>query len=186
MSRDTENDYAALLDNALDAVFLTRPDGAILYANPAACRMFGYTREELCALGRSAVVDSIDPRLAAGLEQRRRTGRFAGMLTMVRKDGTRFPAELSSAVFTDRGGESRTSTFVRDISERERMVNELQAALAKARRLGGLLPMCASCKKIRNDEGYWQEVEVYIHEHSDADFTHGICPACSRKLYPGI
>jgi CheY-like chemotaxis protein len=61
---------------------------------------------------------------------------------------------------------------------------ELAAALAQVKRLSGLLPICASCKKIRNDEGYWQQVEVYIHEHSEADFTHGICPDCMQKLYP--
>jgi PAS domain S-box-containing protein len=178
------SDYAALLENALDAVFLTRPEGAILYANPAACRMFGYSNAEFCALGRSAVVDPGDSRLAAALEERRRTGRFAGTLTMVRKDGSRFTAELSSALFTDHGGEMRSSILVRDVSGRERMVAELQDALARANKLGGLLPICAACKKIRNDAGYWQEVEEYIQEHSEADFSHGICPDCIRRLYP--
>jgi CheY-like chemotaxis protein len=62
--------------------------------------------------------------------------------------------------------------------------HELAVALAQVKRLSGLLPICASCKKIRNDEGYWQQVEVYIHQHSEADFTHGICPDCMQKLYP--
>jgi PAS domain S-box-containing protein len=186
MPLQTEKAYGALLENALDAVFLTRPDGTILYANPAACSLFGYTLDEFRALGRSAVVDPTDPRLAEGLEQRRQTGRFFGVLTLVRKDGTRFPAELSSAIFIDSSGEQRTSMFVRDITERERMVSELQAALAKTKQLSGLLPICASCKKIRNDEGYWQDVAVYIREHSEADFSHGICPDCVRKLYSDL
>ena len=50
--------------------------------------------------------------------------------------------------------------------------------------LRGILPICSSCKKIRNDEGYWQQIESYIHEHSDTQFTHGICPDCAKKLYP--
>ncbi|GAB4547249.1 MAG: hypothetical protein Kow0063_41880 [Anaerolineae bacterium] len=50
--------------------------------------------------------------------------------------------------------------------------------------LSGLLPICASCKKIRDDEGYWHSVEVYIRDHSEADFSHGICPDCMQKLYP--
>lgn len=61
---------------------------------------------------------------------------------------------------------------------------ELQAALDQIKTLKGLLPICAQCKKIRDDEGYWHEVEVYIREHSDADFSHGICPSCLRILYP--
>ena len=52
------------------------------------------------------------------------------------------------------------------------------------KRLRGLLPICASCKKIRNDKGYWSQIEVYIREHSEAEFTHSICPECSKKLYP--
>jgi PAS domain S-box-containing protein len=63
-------------------------------------------------------------------------------------------------------------------------VNELQEALAKVKTLSGLLPICASCKKIRDDEGYWTHVEVYVSQHSDADFTHSICPECAHRLYP--
>lgn len=68
--------------------------------------------------------------------------------------------------------------------ERERLIAELQDALATIKTLVGLIPMCASCKKIRDDEGYWQSVERYIEEHSYAEFSHGICPDCLRKLYP--
>ena len=64
------------------------------------------------------------------------------------------------------------------------MIQQLQDALAKVKTLSGLLPMCASCKKIRDDKGYWTHVEAYISEHSDADFTHGLCPECAKKLYP--
>ena len=50
--------------------------------------------------------------------------------------------------------------------------------------LSGLLPICAACKNVRDDRGYWNRIEVYIREHSEAEFTHGLCPACLRKLYP--
>ncbi len=62
--------------------------------------------------------------------------------------------------------------------------SELQQALAEVKTLAGMLPICASCKRIRDDEGYWQQVEVYIKEHSQADFSHSICPECTRELYP--
>jgi hypothetical protein len=67
---------------------------------------------------------------------------------------------------------------------REKLINELQDALAKIRTLKGLIPICASCKKVRNDKGFWEQVEVYIKDHSEAEFTHGICPDCFKKLYP--
>jgi hypothetical protein len=62
--------------------------------------------------------------------------------------------------------------------------NELELAVINIRRLSGLLPICASCKKIRNDSGYWEQIEAYLHEHAEVEFSHGICPDCARKLYP--
>lgn len=68
--------------------------------------------------------------------------------------------------------------------ERNRLILELQSALAKVKTLSGLLPICASCKKIRDDKGYWNQIESYIIDHSEADFSHCICPDCAKKLYP--
>jgi PAS domain S-box-containing protein len=68
--------------------------------------------------------------------------------------------------------------------EREQVIAQLQEALANVKTLSGLVPICASCKKIRDDQGYWQQVEHYVAEHSQAEFTHGICPDCMRRLYP--
>jgi hypothetical protein len=66
----------------------------------------------------------------------------------------------------------------------ERLIRKLQNALSKIKTLNGLLPICANCKKIRDDKGYWNQVEDYIRKHSTAEFSHGICPDCARKLYP--
>lgn len=68
--------------------------------------------------------------------------------------------------------------------ENQRLLKELREALANLKVLRGLLPICASCKKIRDDKGYWNELESYIGAHSEADFSHSICPDCARKLYP--
>jgi hypothetical protein len=68
--------------------------------------------------------------------------------------------------------------------DRERLIAELQKALSEINKLSGMLPICASCKKIRNDEGYWEQIESYIRQHSEAEFSHSICPDCARKLYP--
>jgi PAS domain S-box-containing protein len=69
-------------------------------------------------------------------------------------------------------------------ADREKLIKELQEALKSIKTLRGLLPICASCKKIRDDKGYWNGLETYIHQHTEAEFTHGICPECMRKLYP--
>lgn len=69
---------------------------------------------------------------------------------------------------------------------REELICNLQKALAEVKTLSGMLPICSSCKNIRNDDGFWQQIEEYISKHSDLDFTHGICSECVKKLYPGI
>jgi len=70
--------------------------------------------------------------------------------------------------------------------EREKLIRDLQKALSEVKRLKGIFPICASCKKIRDDKGYWNQVEVYIRDHSEAEFSHGICPDCAKKLYGDI
>jgi hypothetical protein len=71
-------------------------------------------------------------------------------------------------------------------AEQEKMIIELQAAAEKIKILRGFLPICSHCKKIRNDEGYWQQLERYISEHSEAQFSHGICPACLKERYSDV
>jgi hypothetical protein len=68
--------------------------------------------------------------------------------------------------------------------EREKLILEYQGALAQVKQLSGLLPICSSCKKVRDDQGYWTRIEEYIIDHSEADFSHGLCPDCLKKLYP--
>jgi chemotaxis family two-component system sensor kinase Cph1 len=74
----------------------------------------------------------------------------------------------------------------RGAAEREKLIGELQDALAHVKVLRGILPICARCKKIRDDKGYWKQVETYIRDHSEANFSHSICPECAKKLYAGL
>lgn len=78
-----------------------------------------------------------------------------------------------------------TKSVIVGIENRE-LAEELQGALDKIKSLSGMLPICANCKKIRDDQGYYQQIEHYITEHSEAEFTHGICPDCAKELYPDI
>jgi len=71
-----------------------------------------------------------------------------------------------------------------NIREKERLITELKEALDNIKTLRGLLPICTGCKNIRNDDGYWIQVESYLKSHSDLNFTHSICPDCVKKLYP--
>jgi len=71
-------------------------------------------------------------------------------------------------------------------AEKDDLIGDLQKALEKVKTLSGLLPICASCKNVRDDKGYWTRIERYITDRSDAEFSHGICPECSKKLYPDL
>ena len=75
---------------------------------------------------------------------------------------------------------------IRAEEEKERLIEQLQAALKEVKKLSGLLPICANCKKIRDDSGYWKQIEAYIRDHSEAEFSHSICPECARELYPEL
>lgn len=116
--------YQSIFSHSADGVLLTAPDGQILAANPAACRMLGRTEKELCKLGRSDVVDTDDPHLATALAERARNGVARAELTLIRGDGSRFPAEITATVFHDGNGSPQTSVIIRDNSQRRQLEQE--------------------------------------------------------------
>src|ERR1017187_5531169 len=129
--RESEDRYRSLFATSLDAVLLTTPGGEILAAHAAACRMFGRSEEELIQVGRAGVVDRSDPDVAAGLDERARTGTFHGEIAFRRRDQTKFTGEISSVVFTDKHGQARTSMVIRDVTDRR----QLEAQLVQAQKM---------------------------------------------------
>ena len=101
---------------------------------------------------------------------------------------SRFLITMTIIAIVAFGLESSRYRFSRLLSEKNQALLEekeqLEKALKDIKALSGLLPICSNCKKIRNDEGYWEQVEVYVRDHSEAEFSHGICPECIKKLYP--
>ncbi len=122
----SERRYRMLFANSFDAVLRTRPDGQVLAANAAACRLFGRSEAELQALHRDALVDRSDTRLGPLLEERARTGRAQGLIRMLRADGSAFEAEVASNVYRDGDGRETASVIVRDVTERQRLQAQLQ------------------------------------------------------------
>lgn len=126
--RESEERLRVLVESSIDAVLVTVPtdEGRILAANAAACAMFQLTEEEMKRCGRSGLVDATDPRLRPAMEERTRTGRFRGEITMVRANGERFPAEIAAAVFHMSDGTECSSMVIRDGTERRRAEQALR------------------------------------------------------------
>ncbi|MBN1986875.1 MAG: PAS domain S-box protein, partial [Prolixibacteraceae bacterium] len=118
--KESEERFRLVLENSLDAILITNPDGSILNANKAACKMFQMTEEEICKAGRKGIVNLNDPNLPKFTEERKKNGYTSGELTFYRKDGSLFLADISSSVYKTRRGELRSSLIIRDITERKK------------------------------------------------------------------
>jgi PAS domain S-box-containing protein len=127
--------YRTALENAFDGILVSTPDGAIQSANPSACRILGRTEDEIRQLGRQGLMEEGDITLQGMLEERIRTGRTQGETTARRKDGSLFPMEVSSVIFTDQLGGTRACTSLRDITERKQAEERLRASEERFRRV---------------------------------------------------
>ena len=118
-----------MLANSLEAILLTTPgNGSIQQANPAAERLFGWTEAELCALGRGRIMDMSSLGAQNAVKQRGIAGHFTGEVTHFRKDGSKFPAQVSTFLFKDRHGNERACVLIRDISARQKAEAHLKPA----------------------------------------------------------
>lgn len=117
VAKHDDNFYRSVYEHSMDAVLFTQPDGRVLAANRAACELFNLTEEDICGIGRAGLVDINSPDLPRMLEERAQLGASRGELLLIRSDGSRFPAEVTSALFRDASGELRTVTTIRDSSE---------------------------------------------------------------------
>ena len=187
----------AILSSADYGIVAMDRHGVIQTFNPAAEKILGYRAAE--------VIRQATPQWwgeANGTRLPRKIGMETSLAragltalgeretTFIRKNGQRFPVLVSTTALADtRDDVSGFLAVFGDISERklreverERLIGELTAALAEVKTLSGLIPICAWCKNVRSDKGFWQTVEQYVHTKTEATFTHGICPGCAEKM----
>lgn len=190
--RTTEERYRLLFENSpLPIWAYDLSTLRFLMVNDATVQHYGYSREEFLKM---KVTDICPPDevlkllsdMARGLPQVHR----AGVRQHCKKDGSPIDIEIF-AYNVDGDSDSPRIVVAQDVTERkraeterEKLIGQLQEALASVKTLRGLLPICASCKSIRDDRGYWNRIETYISSHSQAEFSHGLCPECEKKLYP--
>ncbi|MCB0832432.1 MAG: PAS domain S-box protein [Bacteroidetes bacterium] len=185
--------FERILDTSKDGILVER-DEKVIYMNHTYAELFGRSsREEMMGLHLSELAAPEDLERLLEFGRKRSRGEPAPThyeFRIKHKEGQLIDLEASVSDFNQEG-HHYIITFARDIrerkriqAEREQMIVELKDALSKVKTLQGLLPICASCKKVRDDKGYWSRIEEYIESRTDADFTHGICPDCAHRLYP--
>lgn len=192
--QESEEKYRTLVEGAHEAIAIIQ-DQLIVFANQKSADLVGMPLTDL--IGRP-FVDFIWPddlkTVMENYEKRMRGGKIADRYDMriIGPDDTPLWLAVSAKRIQ---WQSRPASLdlMTDITrrkqleeERERIIGDLQRALSEVKTLSGLLPICASCKKIRDDQGYWNQIEIYIKNHSQATFTHGIRPECMKKLYPEV
>jgi PAS domain S-box-containing protein len=188
-----------LIDNLPDMIFFKDVDGRYVLDNQSHLRSLGLKNQE-DILGKRTY-DFNPPELAQSYSEdelqviQTKKELLDKEELAVHKDTGEQRWHLTSRVplIDSQGNVTGIVGIARDITEhkraeaeRERLIKELQTALADIKVLSGLVPICANCKKIRDDKGYWNQLEGYIQEHSQARFSHGVCPDCMQKLYPNF
>ncbi|MEO5802307.1 MAG: PAS domain S-box protein [Verrucomicrobiota bacterium] len=185
---------AAIVESSDEAIIGMALDGTVLSWNFGAEKTYGYSADEIIGHRISVIAPPVSAGEVSHIFEKIKRGERVNCYETIRvkKDGTPIDVLLTISPIKNSSGEIiGVSAIESDIterkrveSERKRLIDELQEALAKIKTLHGLLPICAACKKIRDDKGNWQPIESYIKARSDADFSHGICPCCMEKLYP--
>lgn len=191
-----------ILETVSDALLIVDRDWRIASLNGALAALSGYGEAELkgrdarMLFSGSALADAVvkgdraDARKGEGIGKAgARVGRVEG--TLVSKAGERLNVDVSVSELREPDGERAGFVLVaRDVTdkkkaeaEREKLIDELRDALDNVKTLSGLIPICARCKKVRDDQGLWNQIESYVSSHSDALFTHGLCPDCMHALY---
>lgn len=190
--REREQLYRSLFENNYSVILLIAADTAEIYdANPAACAYYGYSRKTLRTMKITDInvlsALEVQEEMENALHERRSYFNFRHRLA----DDTVRDVEVFSGPITV-GGKSLLCSIIHDISrrraeekEREELIDQLQKTLSEVRALRGILPICSCCKKIRDDRGYWEQVEEYIAKYIEVQFSHGLCEECAEQMYGG-
>ena len=191
--RESEERYRTLSEAAHDMIFIVNRDNLVEYVNTSAAELFRQRPEEI--IGKTLAL-LFPPEMPREHQHDVQNVFETGISKYVESKMT-FNDQLIwlgtwlVPLLNDTGQVTAIMGIARDITnqkwleeDKQKLLDRLRNALAEITTLGGLLPICSMCKKIRDDKGYWQQVESYIQTHTNATFTHGVCPDCIPKLYP--
>jgi PAS domain S-box-containing protein len=190
-------DLRGLYDNAPCGYLTLDANGLISSMNRTELQWLDYSHDEIVGNRRMSDLLPADERasFAVHFDRLKETGRVRDAeLDLQRSDGRLMPVHLSAAaVYDEAGAFVKALAVITDRTELKMARDEqlaaigmLEDALASVKQLSGLLPICSMCKSVRDDRGYWASVEQYVSAHTDAQFSHGVCPDCFPKMFPGI
>ena len=197
--RTSEKKIRDIASSLGEGLYVLNDQGNVTFMNPEAERLLGWTEDELRGKNIHDIVHNRRPDgmylsfEACPMHKVIDSGeRFISRdEVFIRKDGVVFPVSVISAPLMEEGKLKASITAFRDISERklveqerEKLIADLQKALAEIKTLHGILPICSFCKKIRDNKGAWHQLEAYISEHTESEFSHGLCQECAKKMYP--
>lgn len=197
--RMSEKRFRDITSSLGAGLYVTETSGKVSFINPEAERLLGWTAREVLGKALHVLIHPADqhggrlPLEECPIINVVKTGIpfFSRREMFVRKDGAALPVSVISAPLLEAGKIVAAVTSFQDISallkaeqEREALIVKLQEALAAIKTLHGVLPICSFCKKIRDDKGSWLQLEAYIHDHTEAQFSHGMCEECAKARYP--
>jgi PAS domain S-box-containing protein len=196
----SKSEIESIVKTVPDIIYRLDQHGRLTFVSDSVKR-YGYLPEELIGTNVMKIVYPEDRTKTIRRIKERRTGvrstkSFEARLIrknrspvsfevfMISAEGLYSPAKIGLGEFLGTQGIARDITALKQAEdEREKLITKLQEAFDNIKTLKGLLPICANCNKIRDDKGYWNQIEAYIRDHSDAEFSHSICPVCAEKLY---
>jgi PAS domain S-box-containing protein len=186
--RESEEKYRSITESMIDAMYICSPDFRVEFMNPAMINKVGRDATgEHCF----QTIYRLDEKCPWCIHEKVQKGEYVTTEIVNPKDGRTYNVS-HSPIFHNNDSISKMTIF-RDITqrklieeEREKLIKELKNVLDQVKQLSGMLPICSSCKMIRDDKGYWSQIESYIRDHSEAEFSHSICPECAKKLYPDV
>ena len=191
--QESEERYRSLFRNNHSVMLLIDPDNAdIVDANPAATAYYGWSYKEITSKKITDINTLTKVRVYNEIERASKEDCRHFLFRHRLANGDIRDVEVYSGPLIIHGRKLLYS-IIHDITERkraqeerDRLIHDLQEAMSEIKTLKGILPFCSFCKKIRDDKGYWEKVDVYIRKHSQADISHGVCPECMQKHYPEV
>ncbi len=196
--KESELKYRLIAENSIDIIWSLNKKMEKNYVSPSVYNILGYNEQEWYDLSFDKIFTKTSHKKYSKLinkifnkAQEPNEHKLCFEAEIIHKKGLIIPVEIQATALTDNAGILiGVQGNISDITERiksekkqKELISKLHKAIDEIKSLKGIIPICASCKKIRDDSGYWHQVEEYVSKHTEAEFTHGLCPECTNQIY---